>query len=260
MSLLILCCFYYKKYYDNDGNIDFNNDLVGNDLLSDLDEKEQDYLPLCFFDIKGEVVKPGVYSIECDKRINDAILLSGGLTKNSDTSVLNLSKKIEDGMVIIVYSKKEVLNYLETLEKEEKKNSLCNSSNIVNDACDKESNINKNERSLKQFFQRKQLLFHSTLVRTSLKFLAQHDSSVHHHTLSLLSQGTSQRLLFHIPDAVHQYLHADLPLARQLLGYGYWRRAGTLCYLWYHPLSHRERAHSRDDLSILPCRTIGAQC
>lgn len=147
MSLLILCCFYYKKYYDNDGNIDFNNDLVGNDLLSDLDEKEQDYLPLCFFDIKGEVVKPGVYSIECDKRINDAILLSGGLTKNSDTSVLNLSKKIEDGMVIIVYSKKEVLNYLETLEKEEKKNSLCNSSNIVNDACDKESNINKNDTS-----------------------------------------------------------------------------------------------------------------
>ena len=51
----------------------------------------------------------------------------------------------EDGMVIIVYSKKEVLNYLETLEKEVKKNSLCHSSNISNDACITNSNIDKND-------------------------------------------------------------------------------------------------------------------
>ena len=65
----------------------------------------------------------------------DAIEVSGGLSKNADTSVLNLSKQINDGMVIKIYSKSEVNNYLKTLEKEEKKESICNSDNIKNDAC-----------------------------------------------------------------------------------------------------------------------------
>ena len=54
----------------------------------------------------------------------DAIEVSGGLSKNADTSVLNLSKQINDGMVIKIYSKSEVNNYLKTLEKEEKKEQI----------------------------------------------------------------------------------------------------------------------------------------
>lgn len=138
--LVILGYFYYDKYYVKDDDF-----IQGNDLSISLEKEEvEEVSSLCFFDIKGEVSKPGVYSIECDKRVNDAIILSGGLTKNSDTSVLNLSKKIEDGMVIIVYSKKEVSSYLETLEKEEKKESICNTSNITNDACINSSNSNSN--------------------------------------------------------------------------------------------------------------------
>lgn len=38
----------------------------------------------------------------------DAINMGGGLTNNSDTSNINLSKKLEDEMVIIVYSKEEI--------------------------------------------------------------------------------------------------------------------------------------------------------
>ena len=119
--------------------------LYSTDKNEEVDSKEkvivkkeeilEEVITMCFFDIKGEVVSPGVYSIECDKRVIDAINISGGLTKNSDTSVLNLSKKIEDGMVIVVYSKKEVSNYLKTLEEETKKNSICSSSNVVNSAC-----------------------------------------------------------------------------------------------------------------------------
>ena len=112
------------------------------------DDVLEEVISLCYFDIKGEVKNPGVYFIECDKRINDAIIHSGGLTKNSDTSVLNLSKKIEDGMVIKVYSKKEVLDYLETLEKENKKESICSSSNIKNDACITNSNSNSSSSKI----------------------------------------------------------------------------------------------------------------
>jgi competence protein ComEA len=129
--------FCYNKY--------FRDDYVQEDInpFTQTDEKEE-VNELCFFDIKGEVKKTGVYSIDCNLRIMDAITLAGGLTKNGDTSVLNLSKKIEDGMVIIIYSKGEVSNYLKTLEKEEKKQSICSSSNIKNDACINNSNNTSN--------------------------------------------------------------------------------------------------------------------
>ena len=142
----IFFLFYYGQCYlnkDKDKNdMDLKKIELDNKTVLEKNDNDED-VNLCFFDIKGEVVKPGVYSIDCNKRIIDAINISGGLSKNSDTSVLNLSKKIEDGMVILVYSKKEVINYLETLEKEEKKQSICDSSNIVNDAC---NNINFNNK------------------------------------------------------------------------------------------------------------------
>lgn len=61
-------------------------------------------------DIKGEVLNPGLYKVICDSRVQDVINASGGLTKDGDTSLLNLGKKVTDEMVIIVYSKKEIEN------------------------------------------------------------------------------------------------------------------------------------------------------
>ena len=122
-------------------------------------ETEAKEVTNCFFDIKGEVKKPGVYSISCDKRVVDAIKTSGGITNQGDTSVLNLSKKIEDGMVIVVYSKKEISAFVETLKKEEEKKEICENSNIQNDACitsnnnsneKKESTVNINTASLEE--------------------------------------------------------------------------------------------------------------
>lgn len=59
-------------------------------------------------DVKGEVNKPGTYAVYDNMRINDVIELAGGITNNADTSLTNLSKKITDQMVIIIYSKQEV--------------------------------------------------------------------------------------------------------------------------------------------------------
>lgn len=58
-------------------------------------------------DIKGAVERPGVYSLEEGSRVNDAILEAGGMTSQADSSSINLSKKIEDEMVIFVAIKKE---------------------------------------------------------------------------------------------------------------------------------------------------------
>jgi len=70
-------------------------------------------LNLFFTDIKGEVENPGVYSFN-SANIQDIINFAGGLTKNADTSNINLSKSVNDEMVIYIpnrndkYKKKPV--------------------------------------------------------------------------------------------------------------------------------------------------------
>lgn len=57
-------------------------------------------------EIKGEVNKTGIYSVGSETRVNDVIILAGGLTINADTTNINLAEKVEDGMVIFIPSKK----------------------------------------------------------------------------------------------------------------------------------------------------------
>ena len=86
-------------------------------------------------DIKGAIVNPGVYEVDKDTRVNDVIIMAGGLLDNADTSLINLSKKVSDEMVIIIYTKEEVANsnMVNTVIKEVEKECVC--PNIENDAC-----------------------------------------------------------------------------------------------------------------------------
>ena len=89
-------------------------------------------------DIKGEVVTPGIYKLKKSSRVIDVIEKAGGLTQNADTTVINLSKKITDEMVIIIYSKQEVKNWLKTKEQEdylEEKCKISEEGKVENDAC-----------------------------------------------------------------------------------------------------------------------------
>ena len=64
--------------------------------------------------------------------------MSGGLTENADTSVINLSKKITDEMVIIIYSKSEVKDFEKTKETEKIVQEKCikkDENALKNDAC-----------------------------------------------------------------------------------------------------------------------------
>lgn len=95
--------------------------------------------------IKGAITNPGVYELDSDSRVIDAINISGGLLDNSDTSILNLSKKLKDEDVIIIYTAKEVKEIkdgnvvIEYIEKE------CNCPDISNSACiDPDSLISDN--------------------------------------------------------------------------------------------------------------------
>lgn len=86
-------------------------------------------------DIKGEIVNPGIYSLEEGSRVIDVINMAGGLTENANTTIINLSKKITDEMVIIIYSNDQVNDFAKTKEIEEQILDKCNDGEIRNDAC-----------------------------------------------------------------------------------------------------------------------------
>ena len=81
-------------------------------------EKEisvKDEMRTVYVDIKGAVNNPGVYEVDSNSRIIDVIKKAGDLTEEADTSIINLSKKVNDEMYIIVYTKEEMQAYKEKL-------------------------------------------------------------------------------------------------------------------------------------------------
>lgn len=55
-------------------------------------------------DIKGAVRNPAVYKVASHARINDVIVLAGGLTDQADRKSINLAQKVTDEMIIYVAS------------------------------------------------------------------------------------------------------------------------------------------------------------
>ncbi|HEM3582129.1 TPA: helix-hairpin-helix domain-containing protein [Streptococcus suis] len=58
-------------------------------------------------DVKGAVAKPGLYTLEADARVNDAVEAAGGLTSQADPKSINLAQKLSDEAVVYVASKDE---------------------------------------------------------------------------------------------------------------------------------------------------------
>ena len=61
-------------------------------------------------DIKGAVENPGLYEVDNDITVYELIGIAGGLKSYADTSLINLSKRLNDQDVVIVYTIDEVLS------------------------------------------------------------------------------------------------------------------------------------------------------
>lgn len=140
--VLLLLAYYY--FYEKDHeNIVIEKEEVTSATTISNDEGD------IYVDIKGHVAKPGVYSfkISDNARINDLILKSGGLLKDADTSLLNLSKKLEDEMTIVIYSKSEVENYVKEQNDLLKKLELCEQK-VKNNACINQPEVNNDHKKI----------------------------------------------------------------------------------------------------------------
>ena len=135
-SLVSIGIYSYFKYLKPTTKEEVEKKPVLVNKLTDSEEepKEEEKISSWMVDIKGEILLPGTYEVNEEMRITDVIALAGGLTEQADTSLLNLSKKVEDQMVIVIYSKEEVEHIEDTYAKEKELSTLCEKP-ISNDAC-----------------------------------------------------------------------------------------------------------------------------
>ena len=152
-TLLITSCIslYVVKFNKTSKEKNKRQEIVLTEKKEVQEKKvEKENNSIIMVDIKGEVANPGIYTLEGTKRVIDVINMAGGITKNADTSVLNLSKKLKDEMVIIVYSYYEVKNFSYIKEVEKKVQTECSKgiNNIQNDACIEENEATEETSSI----------------------------------------------------------------------------------------------------------------
>lgn len=97
LVLVIVSVFLYKE----DNKVEATVEPVLKEIGEEVKEE-------CHVDIKGEVVNKGVYECVKNDKVIDIINKAGGLTKNADTSLINLSKNVKNEMLIIIYSKRQI--------------------------------------------------------------------------------------------------------------------------------------------------------
>ena len=142
ITILLIIPFIYF-FVTKDKTKKVKKEVVVEEKLEKKEEKEK--TTIFKVDIKGEVNVPGIYSLANDSRVIDVIEKAGGLTEQADTSVINLSKKINDEMVIIIYSEEEVRDFEKTKEIEKQVETKClqkDENSLKNDACITTNNNN----------------------------------------------------------------------------------------------------------------------
>lgn len=100
-----------RKRELKDNNINYTVNKEEDIINKDNEDNEEEYI---YVDIKGEVINPNVYKIKKGLRVIDVINLAGGLTEESDTSNINLSKIVTDEMVIVIKSKNNEEVYIDS--------------------------------------------------------------------------------------------------------------------------------------------------
>lgn len=120
MIILIFCAFY----------------LLIDKKKESIQVFEQDKIVV---DLKGAVNNPGVKEVTYGTTVNQLINLGGGLLESADTSNINLSRKVNDEDVVIIYTKDELQNNdyeIKVIDKEcicpALSNSACIESNFIN--------------------------------------------------------------------------------------------------------------------------------
>ncbi len=135
--ILLLLCLFVVSCSKSEDTISFQEKNVPTK------EEKQDEKMIAV-DVKGAVLNPGVYEFS-KGTVLDAITKAGGLLENADTNYLNLSKKLKDEMVILIYTKEEIADF-ENGNQLQLPIETCVCPEIKNDGCLKDEDVVTNRK------------------------------------------------------------------------------------------------------------------
>ena len=114
ITTIISIAFLYYIYTKEETIFISEDEVIENNTVQTIEEnnekKEKEESEKIVVHISGAVNKEGVFELEENSRISDAINKAEGLKDNADTKHINLAFKLEDGMKIYIPTIEENLN------------------------------------------------------------------------------------------------------------------------------------------------------
>lgn len=141
--MLVIIIIEYIYLNNKISKLNNKSNIVEN-VIVEQETKEENVIKEIYVDIKGSVKKPGVYKLNENSRVIDVINMSGGLTKDANTRYINLSKILNDGDVIVIYSENEIKEAKK--ENQVTKEVPCVCEEIVSNACVEETTKETNNK------------------------------------------------------------------------------------------------------------------
>ncbi|MEE3698128.1 helix-hairpin-helix domain-containing protein [Streptococcus uberis] len=111
--VLIICLTFFFKIKEDDKKVTLPSQMNLTENLSTTaqndreEEKTNPEMETIMVDIKGAVVKEGVYQLQRNSRVTDAIQIAGGLREDADPNAINLAQKLSDEAILYVARKGE---------------------------------------------------------------------------------------------------------------------------------------------------------
>lgn len=124
-----------------------NTTMKNNENIKNKETNKTDKNKIVIY-IIGEVKQEGVYELDENSRISDAIEKAGGTKANADLSQINLAYKIEDGMRIYIPKKGELVQDKEKIEDKTQEVVTGKSTDITN-TTSVNTNLSTNKKSKK---------------------------------------------------------------------------------------------------------------
>lgn len=122
-----------------------NTTIENNENIKNKETNKTDKNKIVIY-IIGEVKQEGVYKLDENSRISDAIEKAGGTKENADLSQINLAYKIEDGMRIYIPKKGELVQDKEKIEDKTQEIVTGKSTDITN-TTSVNTNLSTNKKS-----------------------------------------------------------------------------------------------------------------
>ena len=102
LTLTLAVVLIFVGFSQQNDHQDSLDEWLTGDIVSEAESEEEEDLPESniMVDVKGAVVKPGIYELAPQSRVIDAINAAGGLSEDGDANQLNFAMILQDEMQI----------------------------------------------------------------------------------------------------------------------------------------------------------------